>query len=140
MENGNGGVCVDFVGTIRGGEEEREVVEKGTIRQSGWKEENWRDGGQSGREKGRWRTIRGRGEMEDKCGKTAARSHADAPWEPEHCNSSLTETSALCSGLCAVSGANAVKSSQLRVQCNALCTVKHCMYRSLIRVERERES
>ena len=108
-ENGGGGDCV---GTIGGGEEEREVVEKGTIRQSGWKEENWRDGEQ----------LRKKGEMEDKCGKTAARSHADAPWEPEHCNSSFTETSALCCGLCAVSGANAVKWSQLRVQCNTLCT------------------
>ena len=45
MESGNGGGG-DCVGTIGGGKEEREVVEKGTIRQSGWKEENWRDGGQ----------------------------------------------------------------------------------------------
>ena len=43
-----------------GGEGEVEEVEKGTIRQSGWKEENWRGGGQSGWEKGRWSTIENR--------------------------------------------------------------------------------
>ena len=43
-------------------------------------EDNWKLGG----EKERWR-HNGElgGEMEDKCGKTARGSHADAPWEPE---------------------------------------------------------
>ena len=51
-----------------GGQEEKEV------------EDNWKLGG----EKERWR-HNGElgGEMEDKCGKTARGSHADAPWEPE---------------------------------------------------------
>ena len=43
-------------------------------------EDKWKLGG----EKERWR-HNGElgGEMEDKCGKTARGSHADAPWEPE---------------------------------------------------------
>ena len=43
-------------------------------------EGNWKLGG----EKERWR-HNGElgGGMEDKCGKTARGSHADAPWEPE---------------------------------------------------------
>ena len=50
-----------------------------------WKT-GWRDGGLGGELGGE---LGGRhngelgGEMEDKCGKTARGSHADAPWEPE---------------------------------------------------------
>ena len=56
----------------------------------------WRRGqsdNQGGKKRiGEMEDNRREGEMEDKCGKTAARSHADAPWEPEHCNSSFTES------------------------------------------------
>ena len=47
---------------------EKEVEDN---RKLGGEKERWRHNGELG------------GEMEDKCGKTARGSHADAPWEPE---------------------------------------------------------
>ena len=88
--------------------------------------------------------LRIEGEMEDKCGKSAARSHADAPWEPEHCTSSFNERTVstvqctACSDQCqwvvqcSVSGMQFIHYSQVK------CTL-HCAGHSSEQRERKRE-